>query len=123
GVALQDLFVPDDQVLGDPSLGLTYALKGLDGGRLGIAALSGGIAQAALDYAVGYALDRVQFGQPVGHFEGMRFKIADMATQVEAARSLLLSAAAARDAGRAAPQAASMAKLFASEAAMYVTTE
>lgn len=123
GVALRDLFVPDDQVLGDPSLGLTYALRGLDGGRLGIAALSVGIAQAALDHSIRYALERVQFGQPIAHFEGMRFKIANMATQIEASRSLLLSAAAARDAGQASPEAASMAKLFASEAAMYVTTE
>ncbi len=123
GVALQELFVPDDQLLGDPSLGLTYALRGLDGGRLGIAALSVGIARAALEHSIRYALERVQFGQPVGHFEGMRFKIADMATRVEAARSLLQSAASARDAGHAAPEAASMAKLFASETAMYVTTE
>jgi alkylation response protein AidB-like acyl-CoA dehydrogenase len=122
-VSLQDLFVPDDQLLGDPSLGLTYALQGLDGGRLGIAALSVGIAQAALEHAVRYAGERVQFGQPIGTFGGMRFKLANMATRVEAARALLLHAAAIRDRGESTTAPAAMAKLFASETAMYVTTE
>jgi alkylation response protein AidB-like acyl-CoA dehydrogenase len=123
GIALQDLFVSDDQLLGDPSLGLTYALGGLDGGRMGIAALSIGIGRAALEHSVRYANERVQFGRPVADFEGMRFKMADMATRVEAARALLMSAAAAKDAGERITGKASMAKLFASEAAMYVTTE
>jgi alkylation response protein AidB-like acyl-CoA dehydrogenase len=122
-VALDDLFVPDDQVLGDPSLGLVYALQGLDGGRLGIAAIAIGISQAALEYAVRYANERVQFGQPIGRFGGMRFKLADMATRVAAARSLLQSAAAARDRGEPVTAGAAMAKLFASETAMYVATE
>lgn len=123
GVELRDLFVPDDQVLGDPSGGLTYALRGLDGGRLGIAAIAVGIARAALEHAVAYALERQQFGQPIAHFGGMRFKLADMATRVEAARSLLRTAAAAKEAGEAAAGKAAMAKLFASETAMAVTTE
>jgi alkylation response protein AidB-like acyl-CoA dehydrogenase len=122
-VELRDLFVPNDDVLGDPSLGLIYALSGLDGGRLGIAALAVGIAQAALEHSVGYALQRTQFGQPIAHFEGMRFKMADMATRIEAARSLLLDAATLRDAGEPSGAKASMAKVFASEAAMFVTTE
>jgi alkylation response protein AidB-like acyl-CoA dehydrogenase len=123
GIALQDLFVPDDQLLGDPALGLTYALGGLDGGRMGIAALSIGIAQAALEHSVRYASERVQFGRPIADFQGMRFKLADMATRVEAARALLLSAATARDGGERITGKASMAKLFASETAMYVTTQ
>ena len=117
-IAMEDLFVPDDQLLGDPSLGFIYSLEGLDSGRMGIAALAVGIAQAALDHAVAYAGERTQFGQPIAAFEGMKFKLANMATRVEAARSLLHHAATTR---RSATSA--MAKLFASEAAMYVTTE
>ncbi|HET7275273.1 MAG TPA: acyl-CoA dehydrogenase family protein [Longimicrobiaceae bacterium] len=122
-VALQDLFVADDQLLGDPSMGLTYALQGLDNGRMGIAALAIGIAQAALEHSLAYAAERTQFGQPIARFEGMKFKLADMATRVEAARSLLTRAAEAKDAGEQVTRLAAMAKLFASEAAMYVTTE
>jgi alkylation response protein AidB-like acyl-CoA dehydrogenase len=122
-VALQELFVPDEQVLGDPSRGFGYALGGLDGGRLGISALAIGVAQAALEHAVAYAQERTQFGQPIANFQGMRFKLADMATRIEAARSLLMSAAARRDAGERLTMHASMAKLFASEMVMYVTTE
>jgi len=122
-VSLQDLFLSDDHLLGDPSLGLTYALSSLDGGRLGIAAIAVGIAQSALEHALKYAGERVQFGQPIGNFGGMRFKLAAMATRVEAARSLLMSAAAARDSGAKTVARAAMAKLFASETAMYVTTE
>jgi alkylation response protein AidB-like acyl-CoA dehydrogenase len=123
GIAFEDLFVPDEQVLGDPSLGFVYALQGLDNGRLGIAALAVGVAQAALDHAVAYALERTQFGQPIARFQGMQFKLADMATRIEAARALLFRAAAAKDAGEPVTRLGSMAKLFASEAAMYVTTE
>lgn len=124
GVAFHDLFVPDAQLLGDPSMGLIYALRALNGGRLGIAAVATGIATAALEYAVRYADERRQFGSPIRHFQGIQFKLANMATRVEAARALLGRAAAAKDSGdAAATQLASMAKLFASEAAMYVTTE
>lgn len=117
-VAFDDLFVPDDRVLGDPSMGFVYALQGLNNGRLGIAALAIGIAQAALEHAVAYADERVQFGRPIREFEGMQFKLANMATRVEAARALMLQAAAEPVRGLV-----SMAKLFASETAMYVTTE
>jgi alkylation response protein AidB-like acyl-CoA dehydrogenase len=123
GIAFQELFVPDDQVLGDPSKGFIYALQGLDNGRMGIGALAVGIAQAALEHAVRYAGERTQFGRPIAEFQGMQFKLANMATRVEAARSLVLRAAAAKDAGESVTQLASMAKLFASETAMYVTTE
>jgi alkylation response protein AidB-like acyl-CoA dehydrogenase len=123
GIALHDLFVPDEQVLGDPSLGFVYALQGLDNGRLGIAALAVGIAQAALEHSLRYARERTQFGQPIAEFQGMKFKLADMATRIEAARSLLFRAAAAKDAGEPVTRLSSMAKLFASEAAMEVTTQ
>jgi alkylation response protein AidB-like acyl-CoA dehydrogenase len=123
GIAFQEMFVPDDQLLGDPSLGFVYALQGLDNGRLGIAALSVGIAQAALEHALRYADERRQFGRAIRDFQGMQFKLADMATRVEAARALLHRAAAAKDAGEPVSRLSSMAKLFASETAMYVTTE
>jgi alkylation response protein AidB-like acyl-CoA dehydrogenase len=123
GIAFQEMFVPDDQLLGDPSSGFVYALQGLDNGRLGIAALAIGIAQAALEHALAYADERRQFGQPIRAFQGMQFKLANMATRIEAARALLHRAAAAKDAGEPVSKLSSMAKLFASEAAMYVTTE
>jgi alkylation response protein AidB-like acyl-CoA dehydrogenase len=124
GIAFEQLFVPDEQLLGDPAEGLIYALQGLENGRLGIAALAVGIAQAALEHALGYAAERRQFGQPIAEFEGMQFKLANMATRVEASRALMLQAAAAKDAGAdTARRLSSMAKLFASEAAMYVTSE
>jgi alkylation response protein AidB-like acyl-CoA dehydrogenase len=123
GIALQDLFVPDEQVLGDPSMGFVYALQGLDNGRLGIASLAVGVAQAALEHSLRYAAERTQFGQPIAEFQGMKFKLADMATRIEAARSLILRAAAAKDAGEPVTRLSSMAKLFASEAAMAVTTQ
>jgi alkylation response protein AidB-like acyl-CoA dehydrogenase len=123
GIAFEDLFVPDAQVLGEPGSGLIYALQGLDNGRLGIGALSLGIAQAALEHALRYAGERVQFGQAIREFQGMQFKLANMATRIEAARALMYRAGAAKDAGERVTRLASMTKLFASEAAMYVTTE
>jgi hypothetical protein len=124
GIAFQEMFVPDDQLLGDPSQGFIYALQGLDGGRLGIAALAVGVAQAALEHSLAYAAERKQFGTAIRDFQGMQFKLADMATRVEASRALLLRAAAAKDAGEPGMRRlASMAKLFASESAMWVTTQ
>ena len=124
GIAFEELFVPDDQLLGDPSLGFTYALQGLDNGRLGIAALANGLSQAALEHSLRYADERTQFGQPIARFQGMQFKLADMATRLEASRSLLHAAAAAKDAtGAAVSRLSSMAKLFATETAMWVTTQ
>jgi alkylation response protein AidB-like acyl-CoA dehydrogenase len=123
GVAFEEMFIPDDQVLGDPDHGFIYAMQGLNGGRMGIAALAVGIAQAALDHAVAYAGERRQFGKPIKDFQGMQFKLANMATRVEAARGLLHRAAAVKEAGLKVNSIASMAKLFASETAMYVTTE
>ncbi|HEV2130249.1 MAG TPA: acyl-CoA dehydrogenase family protein [Longimicrobiaceae bacterium] len=122
-IAFQELFVPDEQLLGDPSRGFIYALEGLDGGRMGIAALAIGIAQAAMEHSLRYAAQREQFGTAIREFQGMQFKLANMATRLEAARALLYRAAAAKDAGEPVTQLASMAKLFASEMAMYLTTE
>jgi len=124
GIAFQEMFVPDDQLLGDPSQGFIYALQGLDGGRLGIAALAIGVAQAALEHSLAYAAERKQFGNAIRDFQGMQFKLADMATRVEASRALMLRAAAAKDAGEPGMRKlVSMAKLFASESAMWVTTQ
>ncbi|HYR09034.1 MAG TPA: acyl-CoA dehydrogenase family protein [Longimicrobium sp.] len=123
GISFHEMFVADDQLLGDPSQGFIYALQGLDNGRMGIAALAIGVAQAALEHALAYADERKQFGQPIRAFQGMQFKLANMATRIEAARALLHRAAAAKDAGEPVSKLSSMAKLFASEAAMYVTTE
>ena len=123
GVAFEEMFIPDEQVLGDPDHGFIYAMQGLNGGRMGIAALAVGIAQAALEHAVAYAGERRQFGKPIKDFQGMQFKLANMATRVEASRGLLHRAAAVKEAGKKVNSIASMAKLFASETAMYVTTE
>ncbi|HET6762380.1 MAG TPA: acyl-CoA dehydrogenase family protein [Longimicrobiaceae bacterium] len=123
GIAFKEMFVADDQLLGDPSQGFIYALQGLDNGRLGIAALAIGIAQAALEHSLAYAAERRQFGKAIREFQGMQIKLANMATRIEAARALLYRAAEIKDEGQPVAKYASMAKLFASEAAMYVTTE
>ena len=109
--------------MGEEGQGFTIALSALDGGRLGIAACSTGLAQGAFDAAVGFARERSQFGRPIVEFDGIRFMLADMATQVEAARRLYREAARLRDAGVEDPSAPAMAKLFASDAAMRVTTD
>jgi alkylation response protein AidB-like acyl-CoA dehydrogenase len=115
--------VPAANRIGEEGQGFTIALAALDGGRLGIAACSVGIAQAALDAAVGFARERTQFGRPVAEFEGMQFLLADMATQVEAARRLYREVGRVRDAGGEISVGASMAKLFASDTAMRVCTD
>lgn len=115
--------VPARNLLGEEGQGFRIAMSALDGGRLGIAACSTGLAQAALDHAVAYARSRQQFGRPIGEFQGVGFMLADMATSVEAARALWLSAADRRDAGEPFGRYAAMAKLFASDVAMQVTTD
>ncbi|MDQ6736070.1 MAG: acyl-CoA dehydrogenase family protein [Gemmatimonadota bacterium] len=123
-LVLDGVRVPAANLLGDPSMGYVYALRSLDAGRLGIAAQAIGIARAALVAAVGYASERKQFGQPIKDFQGIQFKLSNMATRVAAARALLYTAARAKDAqATSAKQAAAMAKLFASETAMSVTTD
>ena len=120
---LDDVAVDSDRLIGQPGQGFTVALAALDAGRLGIAACAVGVAQAALDTAVQYAGQRQQFGRPIGQFQGLQFMLADMATQVAAARSLYLEAARMKDAGEPFSQHAAMAKLFATDAAMQVTTD
>jgi alkylation response protein AidB-like acyl-CoA dehydrogenase len=110
-----DCPISADLRLGEEGQGFELAMKGLDGGRIGIAAQSIGVAQAALGAAVSYAQEREQFGMKISKFQGLRWTIADMATQIEAARQLVLSAAAMKDNGQRYTAQASMAKLFASE--------
>ncbi|MEU7283300.1 acyl-CoA dehydrogenase family protein [Streptomyces sp. NPDC045431] len=115
--------VPDARRIGDEGQGFAIALSALDSGRLGIAACAVGVAQAALDEAAAYATQRQQFGHPIADFQGLRFLLADMATQIEAGRALYLAAARLRDAGRPFSREAAMAKLFCTDAAMRVTTD
>jgi alkylation response protein AidB-like acyl-CoA dehydrogenase len=115
--------VPADRVLGAEGGGFKIALAALDGGRLGIAACAVGLGQAALDYATAYAREREQFGGPIIDLQGVGFMLADMATQVSAARALTLHAARLRDLGRPYSAEAAKAKLFATDAAMQVTTD
>ncbi|HET7295496.1 MAG TPA: acyl-CoA dehydrogenase family protein [Gemmatimonadales bacterium] len=122
-LSLEDVRLPADHLLGEDGAGFAYAMEGLDAGRLGIAAQAIGIARRALEHAVAYCGERRQFGQALREFEGVQFKLADMATRVEAARALLHGAAACRDRGDEPGMTASMAKLFASETAMWVTTQ
>lgn len=123
-ITFDDARVGGDDLLGAEGEGFRIAMAALDGGRLGIAACAVGVARAALEAAVAFAKDRDQFGQPIIRFEGISFMLADMATQVEAARALALDAARRRDAG--APDYATyaaMAKLMAGDTAMRVTTD
>ncbi|MER6122599.1 acyl-CoA dehydrogenase [Streptomyces sp. NPDC001795] len=115
--------VPDERRLGEEGQGFAIALSALDSGRLGIAACAIGVAQAALDEAVAYATGRQQFGRPISDFEGLRFMLADMATQIEAGRALYLAAARLRDAGRPFAKQAAMAKLHCTDTAMKVATD
>ncbi|GII93931.1 acyl-CoA dehydrogenase family protein [Sinosporangium siamense] len=115
--------LPREALVGQEGQGFRIALSALDGGRLGIAACAVGVAQAALDAAVAYARERRQFGSPIIDFQGLSFMLADMATQVAAARALYLDAARLRDAGRPYGTQAAMAKLFATDMAMKVTTD
>ena len=122
-VLLEAARVPADRLLGEEGGGFRIAMSALDGGRLGIAACAVGLAQAALDVAVEYAQQRQQFGKRIADFQGVSFLLADMATAVEAARALYLSAARRRDAGEPFGTQAAMSKLFATDTAMRVTTD
>jgi alkylation response protein AidB-like acyl-CoA dehydrogenase len=122
-LVFDDCQVPGENLVGDQGDGFTVALAALDSGRLGIAACSVGLAQAALDAAVAFTREREQFGRPVIEFQGLQFMLADAATQIEAARRLYREAARARDQGSGSSVACSMAKLFASDVAMRVTTD
>ncbi|WP_100330997.1 acyl-CoA dehydrogenase [Bacillus xiapuensis] len=114
-IILDQVRVPKENLLGDSQKGFSQFLFTLDGGRISIAALAVGIAQAALEKAVQYAKERVQFGQPISKFQAIQFKLADMATEVELARNLVYKAAWLKDQGKPFGKEAAMAKLFASE--------
>ncbi len=122
-IVLDSARVPADRLIAGEGEGFRIAMSALDGGRLGIAAVAVGLAQAALELAVSYATERRQFGATIASFQGMEFLLADLATQVEAARALYLSAARLRDAGKPYGPQASMAKLFATDTCMRVTTD
>ena len=115
--------VPHANLLGEEGKGFKVAMKTLDGGRIGIASQALGIAQGALDAALAYTVQREQFNKPLSSFQGVQFQLADMATQVEAARLLVYNAAYRASAGLSYSQESAMAKLFASETAMRVTTQ
>ena len=122
-VMLEDCRVPKANLLGDLNYGFTNALKTLDGGRISIAALGVGIAQGAYEESIAYAKERKQFGKPIGDFQAIQFMLADMALRIDAARMLTYRAAWLKDHGQPYKKEASMAKLYASEAAMWVTTK
>jgi short/branched chain acyl-CoA dehydrogenase len=118
-----DVWVPDDHLVGDPALGLGQFLKTLEVGRISIAALSLSLTQAVLDMSLEYAAQRKQFGQPINQFQAVQFKLADMATELEAARWLTYRAAYLRDTGQPFLKEAAMAKLKASRLAAAAASE
>ena len=117
------MVLPADRLLGREGQGFKIAMTTLDGGRIGIASQALGIAQGALDQAIAYMKERVQFGKTLSKFQGLQWMIADMETQVDAARLLVRRAAFNKDNGLPYNKEAAMAKLFAAETAMDVTTK
>jgi alkylation response protein AidB-like acyl-CoA dehydrogenase len=123
GLFFDQCFVPDNQVLGKVGEGFIQSMKILDGGRISIAALSLGIAKGAHKAAVRYSREREQFGQPIGDFQGIAFKLAEMATKIYASELMTRHAGSLKDQGKKVTQASAMAKLFASETAVEVATD
>jgi alkylation response protein AidB-like acyl-CoA dehydrogenase len=117
-LAFTDCVVPAENLIKEEGFGIKFALKTLDGGRIGIAAQALGIAQGSLDAALKYSKTRKAFGHPIADFQAIQFKLADMATQIEAARMLTLRAAYLKDKGEDYVMAAAMAKLYASKVAV-----
>ena len=122
-LVFEDCRVPAKNLLGKEGDGLTISLATLDGGRINIGAIATGVAQAALDVSTRYAQERIAFGRPIGAFEGVQFLLADMAMKVEASRLLVYQAAFKMDEGEPATPFAAMAKCFATDSAMAVTTD
>jgi alkylation response protein AidB-like acyl-CoA dehydrogenase len=122
-LVFEDCRVPGDHLLGQPGVGLRQFMQALAVGRISVAALSLGLAQACLEVALEYARQRKQFGQPIGQFQAIQFKLADMATAVENARLLTYKAAWLYDQGREYAKEAAMAKLYASDTAMHAALE
>lgn len=122
-LVMEDAFVPDENLLGEAGRGFVNFMQTLDAGRIGIGALSLGIAEGAYEQALRYSNERKQFGQRVNEFQGIQFMLADMATEIEAAKHLVYHAAWLKQEGRPFSREAAMAKLFASELAMRATTK
>ncbi len=123
-VILEECFVPEENIVGgEPGKGFSQVLEVLNGGRVGIGALALGLAEGAFESALHYAQERTQFGRPLIDFQSISFMLADMATQIEAARLLVYRSAWLRDQGKPAVKEASMAKLFASEVAVRVAEQ
>jgi hypothetical protein len=122
-IRLDDVPVPGDRLVGERGRGMGIALAALDSGRLGVSAVAVGLAQSALDLAVGYAVEREAFGRPIAQHQGVSFLLADMAAAVESARATYLVAARRKDAGKPYSRQASIAKLVSTDAAMKVTTD
>jgi alkylation response protein AidB-like acyl-CoA dehydrogenase len=122
-VVFENCRVPAQNLIGEEGQGYRIALSGLEGGRIGIASQSVGMARAAFEAALRYAKERVAFGQPIFEHQAVSFRLADMATRIEAARQLIRHAAALKDAGRPCLKEAAMAKLFASEMAERVCSD
>ncbi|MFG6460281.1 acyl-CoA dehydrogenase family protein [Roseateles sp. DXS20W] len=122
-ILFENCRVPAANRLGDEGQGLKIALSGLEGGRIGIASQAVGMARAAFEAALRYSQDRVTFGQPIFQHQAVQFKLADMATRIEAARQLIWHAASLKDAGKPCLKEAAMAKLFASEMAEKVCSD
>jgi alkylation response protein AidB-like acyl-CoA dehydrogenase len=122
-LVMEDAFVPDANVLGETGLGFINFMQTLDSGRIGIGALSLGIAEGAFEQALKYSEERQQFGRSISEFQGIQFMLADMATEIEAAKHLVYGAAWLKQEGRPYTKEAAMAKLFASELAMRATTK
>jgi alkylation response protein AidB-like acyl-CoA dehydrogenase len=117
-LVFDDCFVPEENLIGEAGQGFVQAMKVLDGGRVSIAALAVGIAQGAYEAALRYAKERYQFGRPITEFQAIQFKLADMATEIDAARLLTYRAALMKNEGKPTTKESSMAKLFASEVAV-----
>jgi alkylation response protein AidB-like acyl-CoA dehydrogenase len=122
-IIFEDCWVPEENLIGEAGRGFVNAMQVLDGGRISIAALALGIAQGAFESALKYSQERKQFGQPIFDFEAIQFKLADMATQIDAARLLTMRAAWMKDHKRPTTKESAMAKLFASEIAVKVSEE
>jgi alkylation response protein AidB-like acyl-CoA dehydrogenase len=122
-VIFEDCRVPEENILGEVGQGFQQAMKILDGGRISIAALSLGIAKGAFDASVKYAKEREQFGQPIANFQAIAFKLADMATRIEAAELLTLQAADLKNRGKKMTKESAMAKYYASEVCVWASTE
>lgn len=122
-IILENCRIPAENLIGQEGMGYKIALSGLEGGRIGIASQSVGMARAAFEAALSYAKDRQSFGKPIFEHQAIQFKLADMATRIEAARQLIWHAASMKDAGKPCLKEAAMAKLFASEMAERVCSE